>query len=104
VQSFVSAWHEGWVPNREDVKNLTETHGQESAQVAPAAAPAPAVAAVDAGGPTAAGGYRSAAPTSTAGKAGQIAATSYPKGASQTLTESRKLAGPKARLNRGSGA
>jgi hypothetical protein len=24
VQSFVSAWHEGWVPNREDVKNLTD--------------------------------------------------------------------------------
>ncbi|PPF91350.1 hypothetical protein C5C03_00385 [Clavibacter michiganensis] len=24
VQSLASAWHEGWVPNREDVENLTE--------------------------------------------------------------------------------
>ena len=24
VQSLASAWHEGWVPNREDVKNLTD--------------------------------------------------------------------------------
>jgi hypothetical protein len=24
VQSFASAWHEGWVPNREDVENLTD--------------------------------------------------------------------------------
>jgi hypothetical protein len=23
VQSFASAWHEGWTPNREDVENLT---------------------------------------------------------------------------------
>lgn len=28
VQSFASAWHEGWEPNREDVENLTdETRG-----------------------------------------------------------------------------
>ncbi len=27
-QAFASAWHEGWVPNREDVENLTdETRG-----------------------------------------------------------------------------
>jgi hypothetical protein len=24
VQSRASAWHEGWVPNREDVENLTD--------------------------------------------------------------------------------
>ena len=24
VQSFASAWHEGWQPNREDVENLTD--------------------------------------------------------------------------------
>lgn len=24
VQSFAAAWHEGWIPNREDVKNLTD--------------------------------------------------------------------------------
>ena len=24
VQSLASAWHEGWVPNREDVANLTD--------------------------------------------------------------------------------
>ena len=24
VQSLASAWHEGWEPNREDVKNLTD--------------------------------------------------------------------------------
>lgn len=24
VQSFAAAWHEGWVPNREDVENLTD--------------------------------------------------------------------------------
>ncbi len=24
VQSLASAWHEGWVPNREDVENLTD--------------------------------------------------------------------------------
>ena len=24
VQSFASAWHEGWEPNREDVENLTD--------------------------------------------------------------------------------
>lgn len=24
VQSFASAWHEGWTPNREDVENLTD--------------------------------------------------------------------------------
>jgi len=23
-QSLASAWHEGWVPNREDVENLTD--------------------------------------------------------------------------------
>lgn len=23
-QSLASAWHEGWVPNREDVENVTE--------------------------------------------------------------------------------
>ena len=28
VQSLASAWHEGWIPNREDVENLTdETRG-----------------------------------------------------------------------------
>jgi hypothetical protein len=84
-------------------ETIAHTHEQESAQVAPAAAPAPAAAAVDADGAAAASGRRSGAPTSTAGKASQIAATSYPKGASQTLTESRKVTGPKARVNRGSG-
>lgn len=84
-------------------ETVAHTHEQESAQVAPATAPAPAAAAVDADGAAAAGTRRSGAPTSTAGKASQIAATSYPKGASQTLTESRKVAGPKARVNRGSG-
>lgn len=84
-------------------ETVARTHEQESAQVAQAAAPAPAAAAVDADGAAAAGTRRSGAPTSTAGKASQIAATSYPKGASQTLTESRKVAGPKARVNRGSG-
>ncbi|MGQ0625957.1 MAG: hypothetical protein ACT4PP_15085 [Sporichthyaceae bacterium] len=24
VQSLAAAWHEGWVPNREDVENLTD--------------------------------------------------------------------------------
>lgn len=24
VQSLASAWHEGWVPDREDVENLTD--------------------------------------------------------------------------------
>lgn len=24
VQSLACAWHEGWVPNREDVKNLVD--------------------------------------------------------------------------------
>lgn len=24
LDSFASAWHEGWVPNREDVENLTD--------------------------------------------------------------------------------
>ncbi|GAA3853034.1 hypothetical protein [Brevibacterium ammoniilyticum] len=24
VQAFADAWHEGWVPNREDVENLTD--------------------------------------------------------------------------------
>lgn len=24
VQSLASGWHEGWVPNREDVENLTD--------------------------------------------------------------------------------
>lgn len=24
VNAFASAWHEGWVPNREDVENLTD--------------------------------------------------------------------------------
>lgn len=24
VQSLASAWHEGWIPNREDVENLTD--------------------------------------------------------------------------------
>ena len=24
VQSFAAAWHEGWIPNREDVENLTD--------------------------------------------------------------------------------
>ena len=24
VQALASAWHEGWVPNREDVKDLTD--------------------------------------------------------------------------------
>lgn len=24
VEAFASAWHEGWVPNRSDVKNLTD--------------------------------------------------------------------------------
>lgn len=24
VQALASAWHEGWVPNREDVENLTD--------------------------------------------------------------------------------
>jgi hypothetical protein len=24
VQSLASSWHEGWVPNREDVENLTD--------------------------------------------------------------------------------
>jgi len=24
AQSFAAAWHEGWVPNREDVENLTD--------------------------------------------------------------------------------
>ena len=24
VQSFASAWHEGWEPSREDVENLTD--------------------------------------------------------------------------------
>lgn len=24
IQAFADAWHEGWVPNREDVKNLTD--------------------------------------------------------------------------------
>ncbi|MGO2751572.1 MAG: hypothetical protein ACTIA6_16090 [Pseudoclavibacter sp.] len=24
VDAFASAWHEGWVPNREDVENLTD--------------------------------------------------------------------------------
>lgn len=24
VNTFASSWHEGWVPNREDVENLTD--------------------------------------------------------------------------------
>ena len=24
VQSFAAAWHEGWIPNREDVENLAD--------------------------------------------------------------------------------
>jgi hypothetical protein len=84
-------------------ETVAHTHEQESAQVARAAVPAPAAAAIDADGAAADGGRRSGAPTSTAGKASQIAATSYPKGANQTLTESRKVAGPKARVNRGTG-
>lgn len=24
VDAFASSWHEGWVPNREDVENLTD--------------------------------------------------------------------------------
>lgn len=24
VQAFAASWHEGWVPNREDVENLTD--------------------------------------------------------------------------------
>jgi len=84
-------------------ETVAHTQEQESAQVAPTAAPAPSAAAVDADGAAAAGTRRSGAPTSTAGKASQIAATSYPKGASQTLTESRKVAGPRARVNRGTG-
>ena len=24
VNAFASSWHEGWVPNREDVENLTD--------------------------------------------------------------------------------
>lgn len=24
VQTFAASWHEGWVPNREDVENLTD--------------------------------------------------------------------------------
>lgn len=24
VQSLAAAWHEGWIPNREDVENLTD--------------------------------------------------------------------------------
>ena len=84
-------------------ETVAHTHEQETGQVSPTAAPAPAAAAVTADGAAAAVGRRSDAPSSTAGKASAIAATSYPKGASQTLTESRKVAGPKARVNRGSG-
>jgi hypothetical protein len=46
---------------------------------------------------------RTSAPTSAAGRAAAIASTSYPKSANQTLTESRKVAGPRARVNRGTG-
>ena len=83
-------------------ETVAHTHEQKTGQVEPTAASAPA-AAMAADDAAAAVGRRSGAPTSTAGKASQIAATSYPNGASQTLTESRKVAGPKARVTRGSG-
>jgi hypothetical protein len=44
-----------------------------------------------------------AASASAAGRAAEIASTSYPKSANQTLTESRKVAAPRARVNRGTG-
>ena len=35
VQAFADAWHEGWVPNREDVENLTdEARGAIDAEAA----------------------------------------------------------------------
>lgn len=47
-------------------------------------------------------GVRAAAqPSTPAGKASQVASTSYPESANQTLTKSKKVAQPKARVNRG---
>jgi hypothetical protein len=71
-------------------EGVARSHEHELGHAAPTA-PEPA-----------AGGGPSGAPASPAGKASRIAATSYPKGANQTLTESRKIAGTKARVNRSS--
>ncbi|MBF4636199.1 hypothetical protein ITJ38_17450 [Agreia pratensis] len=42
-------------------------------------------------------------PSTAAGKASQVASTSYPESANQTLAKSKKGAQPKARINRGQG-
>lgn len=78
-------------------ESVAHTHEQESRLTARAAAPREASAAI-AGDPTASG-----ARTSAAARVSKVAATSYPKGASQTLTESRRTAAPKARVNRSTG-
>lgn len=42
-----------------------------------------------------------AQPSTAAGRASRVASTSYPESANQTLTKSRKVTQPKARVNRG---
>jgi hypothetical protein len=49
-------------------------------------------------------GRVAAAPVTAAGRASKIASTSYPHDANETLTLSRKVAQPRARVNRGGSA
>jgi len=80
-------------------ESLANTHEKEQSRPAAGGSPVTAVSADGSASPA----QRTAAPTSAAGRAAAIASTSYPKSANQTLTESRKVAAPRARVNRGTG-
>jgi hypothetical protein len=80
-------------------ESVANTHEKEQSRSAVGGSSASTVSADGSASPA----QRTAAPTSAAGRAAAIASTSYPKSANQTLTESRKVAAPRARVNRGTG-
>jgi hypothetical protein len=80
-------------------ESVANTHEKEQSRTAVGGS---SVATVSADG-SASPAQRTAASASAAGRAAAIASTSYPKSANQTLTESRKVAAPRARVNRGTG-
>jgi len=78
-------------------ESVANTHEKEQSRPAVGGSSVSTVSADGSASPA----QHTAAPTSAAGRAAAIASTSYPKSANQTLTESRKVAAPKARVSRG---
>ena len=81
-------------------ESVANTHEKEQGAPATRGASSVTPVRVDAAGSPTQG---ATAHTSAAGRAAAVASTSYPKSANQTLTESRKVTAPRARVNRGTG-